>query len=774
MTGRQDLFEESMRLGHSAVWDQQWDKAIEHYRKALSEFPEDPTALTSYGLALLETGQLKEALAAYHRASRASANDPLPVEKCAEIFERLGQLKEAVEQHEAAAELYVRRRDAEKALKNWTDIARLAPSNIAARSRLALTYERLGRAQDALREYLAVASILQRSNKLDRAMEAAQRALSLVPGDPEATAYLNSLRQGRNLPNPTRPKGGTGPISMAGVRRVIEAETPASTETGEKELNDPEVSAQHQALTILAGLLFEEPAEEEPGRGKGKAMSAMAKGKADTRGRPKMYFSLGQAIDLQTRGHKSQAAKELQRAIDDGLDHPAAHYNLGLLNRDLKDYESTRKHLTAALGHPELALGANLALGRMSKLQGDPAEAARYLLQAMRLADSRTVDGSQVEQLNRLYDTITSSLSDRDPEALSRIVENTLSFLSGPGWLGRLRQARQQLETQRPGATVVPIMEMIASPGTAHVIESMGRIDDLVASGHPVSAMEEAMLALEHAPTYLPLHQRMAEILISTDHVEAGLQKLTAVAQTYNVRGESLQATEIYARIIENAPVDIGARLRLIDLLAQQDRSDEALSQYMDLSDLYRQMAEIDTARKTLADALRLAQRSNVDRTWSVKILHLIGDIDLARLDWRRSLRVYEQIRSIDPSDEKARGQVIDLNLRLGQEEQAGKELDSYLEYLVDVGRSAEALAKLEDMAREYPGKQALHTRLAEAYRAAGRKADAIAQYDALGEIQLDAGRIEDAIRTIETIVSLDPPDAEGYQDLLQNLKSGA
>jgi len=74
-------------------------------------------------------------------------------------------------------------------------------------------------------------------------------------------------------------------------------------------------------------------------------------------------------------------------------------------------------------------------------------------------------------------------------------------------------------------------------------------------------------------------------------------------------------------------------------------------------------------------------------------------------------------------------------------------------------------------MAREHPGRQALHARLAEAYKAAGRTADAIAQYDALGEIQLDAGQRDDAIRSIQAIVDLNPPDAEGYEDLLKNLK---
>ncbi|MGD8732198.1 MAG: BTAD domain-containing putative transcriptional regulator, partial [Anaerolineales bacterium] len=149
-----------------------------------------------------------------------------------------------------------------------------------------------------------------------------------------------------------------------------------------------------------------------------------------------------------------------------------------------------------------------------------------------------------------------------------------------------------------------------------------------------------------------------------------------------------------------------------------------------------------------------------------------IGDIDLSHLDWREALRAFEEICELDPENESARLQVIDLNLRLGQEKQAGNALDRQLEYLVQTEQSKEALALLEDLAREYPGKQILHSRLAQAYGAAGRKADAIAQYDALGEIQLDAGQTKEAARTIETIINLEPPNIEGYEELLRNIQT--
>ena len=184
MTGRQDLFDKSMRLGHSAAWDLEWDRAVGYYRKALAEFPDHPDALNALGLALLETGQQKEALGLYFRSSKINPTDPVPREKCAEILENLGQTKDAIETREAVADLYSQRRDVEKAIENWTQIARLAPSNLAVRSRLALTYERLGRRRQAVNEYLAIASILQHSGKPERAMEATRARPGVDPWRP--------------------------------------------------------------------------------------------------------------------------------------------------------------------------------------------------------------------------------------------------------------------------------------------------------------------------------------------------------------------------------------------------------------------------------------------------------------------------------------------------------------------------------------------------------------------------------------------------------------
>ncbi|MEX0788862.1 MAG: tetratricopeptide repeat protein [Anaerolineales bacterium] len=773
MTGRQDLFDESMRLGHSAAWELEWDRAIEFYRKALAEFPDDASALSSLGLALLETDQLKESLAVYHHSAKGNPLDPVPVEKCAEIFERLGQISEALDYRDKAAELHIKRRDVEKAIQNWTQLARLAPDNLPARSRLAVTHERLGRRRDAVLEYVAVASLLQRAGKIERATEAAQRALSLIPGDPDASNALRSLRQGKAMAVPGQPRGSTGPLSSARAQEFLATD---QYERADEAAADPEVTAQRHALAILAAYLFEDVGDEAAPAEKGRGVRNIAKGRlageGDARARPRIVRYLTQAIDLQTRGHIPQAIKELARAVEAGLDIPAAHYDLGLLHKQSEEYDEARKHLSMALGHPELALGANLALGRLAKMQEEWGEAARYLMQALRLADSLSVDESQSTQLGQLYDGILATQGQGDPEGLRRTVDSTLEFLTGPEWLSRLRAARHQLETQTPGTAVVPIAEMLALGGSDRVLRGLGRIDELITAGFLTSAMEEAMLALTAAPTYMALHQRMADILIRGGRQDAGLTKLARIAETHRVRGEVQQAIESYRAILQYAPIDMNARSHLVELLTQQGRVSEALQQHLELADLYRQLAQIDKARESLAEAQTLAEQSSVERALQMKIAQQMADIDLSRLDWRRALKGFQQILQLDPADDKSRVQVIDLAFRLGQEDLAAAELDRHLEQLVQSARGADALAFLEEMAREHPGKQALHARLAEAYRAAGRKADAIAQYDALGEIQLDSGNATDAIRTIQTILGLEPPDKQGYMELLRNLEA--
>ena len=76
---------------------------------ALLEFPNDPMALISLGLALLEMHDYEGALTQYQKASAVSPNDPVPYEKMARIYEGMGRTKELVKSGHAGSRIAVAR-----------------------------------------------------------------------------------------------------------------------------------------------------------------------------------------------------------------------------------------------------------------------------------------------------------------------------------------------------------------------------------------------------------------------------------------------------------------------------------------------------------------------------------------------------------------------------------------------------------------------------------------------------------------------------------------
>ena len=114
MTGNQKEFQSEMNQGHSAAWDQMWEQAAKHYRRALTEFPDNSQALTSMGLALFELQKFDEAQRYYQKAAVINSNDPIPVEKIARIFERTGKLQEAIKVYIRSADLYLKKQGCRK------------------------------------------------------------------------------------------------------------------------------------------------------------------------------------------------------------------------------------------------------------------------------------------------------------------------------------------------------------------------------------------------------------------------------------------------------------------------------------------------------------------------------------------------------------------------------------------------------------------------------------------------------------------------------------
>src|SRR5574340_962765 len=381
----EEAYQKALNEGHSAAWDQDWSKAVECYRRAVLEFPEQTKALNSLGLALYQLGRFDEALETYQLVAQLAPDDPLPLEKVAQLSERVGDVQATVTASMRAAEAFLRQQDLDKAVENWSRVTSLQPENALAHGRLATAYERQGHRERAVTEYLAVASLLQRSGTLEKAQEVISKAASLAPESREVRQALSFIKTGQLLPAPIRSRGGTATLRMAQVKQLQDARGSAAPQL------EPVAEAIQKALTQLAEIMFDyspDAIASQERHGLATILKGTAQLSMQNAEQSKVVFHLGQAIDAQTKGQDAAAADELERAMAAGFDHAALHFSLGALRLKIDRQESAIRHLARALNHEDYGLASRLLLGDILFKKSLFKDASVEYIEALKMADA--------------------------------------------------------------------------------------------------------------------------------------------------------------------------------------------------------------------------------------------------------------------------------------------------------------------------------------------------------------------------------------------------
>ncbi len=771
MAGNQEIIKKAMEQGHSAAWEKQWERAAGFYRMALDQDPDYPLALTSLGMALVEMNLHSEALVFYQHAAVASPDDPLPMERIGWISEKQGKSSDAMKAYLQAAELHLKGRDVDKAIQTWRKVCAIQPDNLQARTRMALIFDRTGKKPEAVHEYLVVAGCLQKSGDIAKALQVVEYCLQIVPGSNEARLALGMLRSNQPLPKPTRPALGTAPL-VSKEASLLQAPSQAELKSP-----DPLIEARDLAMSQLANLLFnldDEPAQPE-GAASRRGLGALTTGTGGILGvgadHTRINLHLGQAIELQTQGADAQAAEDLERAVELGLDHPAADFDLGYLFFR-RDTHKMLRYLQKSVRRPEFTLASFLLQGRVYQEEGQLNEAVTAFLQALCQADLSSVPSEQVEELRQLYEPIINTQAqNKNPASLKMMCDTISKQLIKPDWRKYMKTMRAQLPPQPEGSPPVPLVEMMLETGSSQVVESLAHIRQLVAANKIASASEEIYYALQFAPTYLPLHIQLGDLLVQEGRGQDAVEKYLLIADLYNLRGEPGQAIRLLKRVIKLAPMDLSVRSRLIDNLSSQNQVDEAIQQTIELADIHYRLTELDMARQTYAAALRLVQKSRNYRKWAIQILNKVADIDLQRLDLRQALRIFEQIRTLEPENVEARTNLVVLNFRLGQEAAAMLEADGFATLLENSGKRNRAIDFLSAVAVDQPEHFELHKRLADTYLRDGQVIAAVEQLDLVADGRLNAGDKDGAIAIMEAIVNLNPPNVNDYRRALASMR---
>jgi tetratricopeptide (TPR) repeat protein len=740
-----------MRQGAQFAWDNRWREAIDLLEVARTEFPDDPIPYSRIGQAYFELNEFEQALRYYQQAARLNPNDVVALGRIADVLERLGRLDEAARTYMAVAEAYLRIREADRAISHWERAIRLDPGLLGAHQRLALIYRQRGRQRDSVREHLAIARIYQRRGEVRQAALACKAALEIDPGNADVLAAVALLRQGSTIETDhQRPPT----VESAPGEATLDWDDGADSDAGGG--GSPVEEARQTALADLAGIVFE---EETTSVG-----AALAKADRDA--------LISRAIELQTRGEIDGAVSTYEEAIKGGVNQPAAHFNLGLLYQERLRLDEAISQFSIAVRDPEYELGSHFALGECYRAKGKVDDALAHFLEVAKIVDMRTVSREQADDLVRLYENLADTyLVKGEQQAADAFTTALVDFLGTRGWEDKVREARERLNSIAEDGQTIGLGEILAQPGSEQLLESISLTNEYARRGWLDSALEEGYRAVQLAPFYLPAHLLLARLLERRGRIEAAGTKYVTVADTFRARGDARRAMDAFEKAMTLAPLDMGLRMRLVDMLKRHGEIDRALEHSVALAEAHYQLAQIEKAREKYLEALELAPRGSPERQWKLQILHRIADIDMQRLAWRDAVTAYHQIVRIAPDDERASVTLAELLFKLGQSPQALAELDRYLGRLASQGRTKKILAILNSMATQQPDNMGLLNRLAAAYAQAGDRDKAIEHLDRLGELQLDAGMRAEAAITIQSILSLQPADARSYQQLLAQLQ---
>jgi tetratricopeptide (TPR) repeat protein len=759
MAGNRDVYEQAMRDAYDHSWNRDWKAAIEAYKRALTEFPKDPAATVGLGGVFVELGQPQVAIKVFQRAVQLAPEDTGALAHLADVQERLGRLEDASATHSQAGQVFARQGNLEEAADAWTKASRLVPDQAQAYLHLARALEQLGRHEQAAAEYTSLSAIAQRQGHPDLAYEYCQEALRLNPNNKKAQTLLKTLQSAQQPvavdlgfweepePEPSRPEP-TG-------EDIFSLESLAEEEADGR---NPAERAQRRALQELADMLFETGGEDGPD------LATVA--------------VIGQAIDQQTRGLLDEAIDSYRTALNSGLSRTAIFFNIGMVYYEHNQFEEAVEAFRQSMSDEAYSLGSNYALGLTYQANGNIDRSLEHFIEVVKTVDLQTVQHEQSGDLTAVYrqlsDNYLTNISRGDTQQVDVFIQTLIEFFSKPNWERKAREARRLMDSLSEGDDSMALAEYLETPETEDIVVGMALTGEYLRRSMLMTAAEECFRAIQKAPSYLPLHVRLADIFLKQEHITEAIAKYLAVADVYRIRGESEQAIEIYRKTLQLAPMDVKVRIRLIDLLVMRGEADQALEQHLVLADVYYQLAQVDQALETYREALRLAPSSVKETHWKVDILHRIGDIYNQRVDWGEAADAYESIVAIAPNDERSRLALVDLYYKTGQSKKALQALDALLGIYQSADNQQKILAVLQEIVQARPEEMGLRARLAATYARHGMTKQAIAEYDALGEMQLEAGLREEAARTIQTIISLGPDDIEGYRRLFSQIKGGA
>ncbi|MBA3532411.1 MAG: tetratricopeptide repeat protein, partial [Ardenticatenales bacterium] len=661
-------YQELLDRGHDLAWTGNWEGAADLYKRAISLRGDDPDAYIDLGLALYESGDMREALKAYEKALVVSPDNVQALQKIGEIQANQGEKMQAANIYLLLADSHMKARQPAEAVRAWQQVIRHDPMNRLAYSRLADAYGRGRRNDLAAQATIALARVHAASREVETAISLAEKAISLQPDFAQAHQLLTTLREPAAVP------GGpnTGPL-------------PGGGRTG----NLPKTSGPLWSRPKGTGVFdpdndpFGEDSEATPegGRGAGgesgpsptelakrRALESMAEAFFDEDADLEIQGLKGRAINLQAEGKVDEAAGLFEQVIDAGGGSEDVYYALGTLYQEMLQFDNAIQQFQKVTESKAYALAAYFAIGQSYQSQGRPDAALQSFQAAMKAIDLKKVTYEQVDEVIGIYEGLADSYQAKGEEdQAEHFITQLADFLISRNWNDKL----QELTARQGGSAAESFSDYLEVEDSEEILAATKNAKKYQEKGAIRAGIEELYHVLTKAPFYLPLHLQLAELFMADGRPEDAVAKLVMTAEVYLARANMSQGIQALKRALVIAPTDQNVRGKVIDLYMKHGEIDAALENYILLAEGFYQLAQGERAIEKLNAALSLAPRGNPELEWLLKIQRRLADIYMQRLDWRRAAVAYEAIHDKHPDDLEVSQNLIDLYFKMGAEERA-------------------------------------------------------------------------------------------------------
>lgn len=294
-----------------------------------------------------------------------------------------------------------------------------------------------------------------------------------------------------------------------------------------------------------------------------------------------------------------------------------------------------------------------------------------------------------------------------------------------------------------PQAGLRASLEYLPPPQRAQVTQAVREIENYIGHGLLTAAIEQCMRVIEIAPQYLDIHVLLGEIYVRQGKIEQAVPKYVILAEQYLMQGRVDSAIATYRRILQLEPNNLPFRIKLIEMLVQEGRTEEALTERMAAAEAYLRTGYADRAVQEYEQALIAWPNSVQVRLSYANALMRAGKAV-------QSVAEYQRVLQVDPGNVQAlaRWQIAlasGVGVAPGMSAPgAGSGKVAELETLGRLLRAlrAESFRNYDEIVREYvhaldtsPGNANLRYALGQVHLAAGRQQEALTAFQQIASV---------------------------------------